>query len=107
MRRGVYLHAKVHFVQVYNYGFPGRQVPVPEDSRLGSGFRNALATFLPTSSFQPHQPVQPFCRVRFPSSFLLCLPFLSLSFSLHLITLRPTEYTPSYETLCVERAING
>ena len=24
-RRGVYLHAKVHFVQVYNYGFPGRQ----------------------------------------------------------------------------------
>lgn len=29
MRHGVYLHAKVHFVQVYNYGFPGRQVPVP------------------------------------------------------------------------------
>lgn len=94
--RGVYLHAKVHFIQVYNYGFPSRQVPVPEDSRLGSGFRNALATFLPTfSSFQPHQPVQPFGRVRFPSP------------SLHLITLRPTEYTPSYETLYVEHAIDG
>lgn len=94
--RGVYLHAKVHFIQVYNYGFPSRQVPVPEDSRLGSGFRNALATFLPTfPSFQPHQPVQPFGRVRFPSP------------SLHLITLRPTEYTPSYETLYVEHAIDG
>lgn len=23
--RVVYLHAKVHFVQVYNHGFPGRQ----------------------------------------------------------------------------------
>ncbi|KAL0129960.1 hypothetical protein PUN28_001905 [Cardiocondyla obscurior] len=80
-----------------------------------AGFRNALATFLPTSSFQPHQTVQPFVGFGSPSlSFSLSLPlplppshlFLSLFLSaFNYFT--STEYTPSYETLCVERAING
>jgi len=67
---GVYLHAKVHFVQIYNYGFPGRQVPVPEDSEAGEWLQER-PRYLPPylASCRPHQPVQPFGRARsLPSS---------------------------------------
>jgi len=71
--RRVYLHAKVHFVQIYNYGFPGRQVPVPEDSEAGEWLQER-PRYLPPylASCRPHQPVQPFGRASEPP-LLLCI----------------------------------
>lgn len=58
--RRLYLHAKVHFVQVYNYGFRGRyQFRRTRCWGVASG-TPSLPSSLPLRLLEPHQPDQPF-----------------------------------------------